>query len=126
MIYFLIFRVNDQIEYQLSVSSFTPRVGSIRGGSVVNVYGQGFSTECSMNQVRFGSQRCKVLNCSNNWITCETSSAYVVHEITNNGADPYHGKGYAWSNTHLKINLGESVKWTWKPPVSVQKVTDFI
>jgi hypothetical protein len=49
----------------------------------------------------------------------------VVHEITNDGADPYHGKGYAWSNTHLKINLGESVKWTWKPPVSVQKVTDF-
>jgi len=35
-------RVSTQIEYQLYVSSITPNIGSIRGGTVVNVYGAGF------------------------------------------------------------------------------------
>lgn len=35
-------RVLQKIEYTLYVTSFTPNVGSIRGGSVVSVYGEGF------------------------------------------------------------------------------------
>jgi hypothetical protein len=34
--------VNTQIEYELYVSSVTPNIGSIRGGTFVNVYGSGF------------------------------------------------------------------------------------
>jgi len=35
-------RVDQKIEYRLYVSSFTPNIGSIRGGSTVTVYGDGF------------------------------------------------------------------------------------
>lgn len=35
-------RVAQKIEYKLYVTSFTPNIGSIRGGSVVSVYGEGF------------------------------------------------------------------------------------
>ncbi len=34
--------VNTKIEYVLYVSSVTPNVGSIRGGTVATVYGDGF------------------------------------------------------------------------------------
>lgn len=112
-------RALQKIEYKHYVSSFSPNIGSIRGGSVVSVYGEGFdSTDCRNNMVSFGSQRCQVANCSANWITCETSSAFVTHQITNEGSDPYHGKGYAWSSPFLTVNIGDSVNWSWKPPVS--------
>lgn len=35
-------RVLQKIEYRLYVTSFSPNIGSIRGGSVVSVYGEGF------------------------------------------------------------------------------------
>ncbi len=115
-------KVSSQIEYKLFVSSFTPRVGSIRGGSLVTVYGQGFSTDCRLNQVAFGTQRCKVLDCTAEWLTCRASSAYATHQIDNSASDPYHGKGYAWSKPHLSINVGESVQWTWNSPAGINTV----
>ena len=41
-----------------------------------------------MNSVNFGKSGCKVLSCSNKWIKCETSSAYNVYQVDNNGIDP--------------------------------------
>jgi len=76
------------------------------------------SEDCDQNVVTFGSQRCQVANCSSNWIQCETSSAFMTKAVTNEGSDPYHGKGYAWSDPHLTVSIGESVNWSWKPPVS--------
>jgi hypothetical protein len=35
-------RIAKDVEYVLFVSSITPNTGSIRGGSVVTVYGDGF------------------------------------------------------------------------------------
>lgn len=35
-------RVSTQIEYKLYVTSISPQVGSIRGGQLVNIYGEGF------------------------------------------------------------------------------------
>lgn len=115
-------KVNSQIEYKLFVSSFTPRIGSIRGGSLVTVYGEGFSTECQLNQVAFGTQRCKVIECNEQWLTCRTLNAYTTYKLNNDGSDPYHGKGYAWSKPHLTINVGESVQWTWQPPTGINTV----
>ena len=35
-------RVTQKVEYKLYVSSFTPNIGSINGGSKVTIYGDGF------------------------------------------------------------------------------------
>ena len=82
------FRVDQKIEYILYISSITPNIGSIRGGSLVTVYGDGFSTNCSLNQINFGDQSCNIKDCSSNWIKCQTSNAYSVYKIDNSASDP--------------------------------------
>lgn len=114
--------VNTQIEYKLYISSISPNIGSIQGGTVINVYGDGFSQSCEENQVNFGSNMCRVLNCTNNWIQCQTPNAYMTHEISNDAIDPYYGKGYAWSQPHLTIAAGDSVHWSWSTPIGVTGV----
>ncbi len=90
------------------VSSITPNVGSVRGGTVVTVYGDGFrfeiyfneisgsyfqfncilSKNCSMNTVTFGSRSCNVLECSESWIKCQTTNYYMTYHINNSASDP--------------------------------------
>ena len=74
--------------------------------------------------VAFGGQRCQVTDCSATWIQCKTSSAFITHQVTNQGSDPYHGQGYAWNDPYLIINVGDTVNWSWNPPVSLRNVRD--
>lgn len=83
------------------------------------------SDNCAHNMVSFGNQRCDISNCSASWIQCKTSSAFVTHQVSNDGKDPLHGKGYAWSQPFLTINVGDSVNWSWKPPVSPSQSFSF-
>lgn len=72
--------------------------------------------------VSFGKQRCQVTGCSSSWIQCKTSSAFITHQLSNDGKDPLHGKGYAWTEPFLTINKGDSVHWSWKPPTGINSV----
>jgi hypothetical protein len=38
----IFYRVNTTLEYRFHISSFSPRKGSIRGGTKLNIYGEGF------------------------------------------------------------------------------------
>ena len=49
---------------------------------------QSKSQNCTQNTVLFGKINCNVLDCSKQWITCQTSYANTVHRIDNNGYDP--------------------------------------
>ena len=76
----------SQLQYKLYISNVSPNVGSVRGGTLVTINGDGFSTNCSLNKVTFGSSLdCKVISCSNDYIQCKTSSAYSVYKIDNSG-----------------------------------------
>jgi hypothetical protein len=96
------------MQYTLYVSSFSPNTGSIRGGTTVTVYGEGFryvrwintekiikthsflfkSQNCADNKVSFGANsNCKVIDCTSQWIRCQTSYANTVYQINNNGYD---------------------------------------
>ena len=114
--------VNTPLEYQLYVSSFEPRSSSIQGGSLVTIYGEGFSSKCDENKVNFGLGNCRITNCTDTWIQCQAPSAYVTHEVNNDAMDPYYGKGYAWSQPHLNIATGDSVHWSWRTPTGVTGV----
>lgn len=67
------------IEYRLFVTSFSPQLGSIRGGTVVELNGDGFSPQCSQNEIKFGTKVCSVLKCTKQWIQCQTSDAYGTY-----------------------------------------------
>lgn len=72
-----------------------------------------------MNKVTFGPYNCNVKICTNSSIVCETTSAYTVHDVTNNGNDVKLGTGYAWDKSYLTIKIGEIVRWTWAQPTGV-------
>lgn len=33
-----------------------------------------------------------------------------------------YGKGYAWSQSYLKISKGDTVNWSWQPPTGISRV----
>ncbi|CAF0710276.1 unnamed protein product [Brachionus calyciflorus] len=107
------------IEYKLYISSIKPKIGSIRGGTLVTIYGEGFSRNCSLNKVSFTDYECEINSCSADSITCLTSNANTVHEITNDGVNNVYGNRYAWDRSYITINKGEKVRWSWQPPVAV-------
>jgi len=34
-----------------------------------------------------------------------------------------YGNGYAWSDPYLNISLGDTVVWSWSPPIGVTGVS---
>jgi len=113
--------VKQQIIYEFFISNIFPRIGSIRGGTLLTVKGGGFSSDCQSNQVSFGSRRfpCKVLNCTSSMLTCQTSDVYETYDISNSGTHSVYGLGYAWTREYLKINKGDSVSWRWVAPIGM-------
>ena len=45
------------------------------------------STNCSLNEVKFGDKICEIEECSYNLMTCRTPSGYYTHYIDNSGVD---------------------------------------
>ncbi len=110
-------------EYVLFVASFSPTIGSIRGGTLLQLNGDGFSSNnCYLNKINFAQHPCHVLFCTSKWIQCRTSDAYKVHKITNAGNHPIYGLGYAWSEPLLNISAGETVTWSWRAPSGILNI----
>lgn len=81
------------------------------------------STNCSLNQVKFGDYACEVKACTSNSITCQTKSAYTVYEIENSGRDRVYGYGYGWNYPVQTVKQGDYVKWNWIAPQAVVGVS---
>ncbi|XP_076045156.1 fibrocystin-L-like [Oratosquilla oratoria] len=61
------------IEYVLTLASSTPPSGSIYGGVLMTLKGEGFGTNCSLLKVNLGaSMECQVQECSDTEIVCLT------------------------------------------------------
>ena len=61
----------------------------------IETYSFKFSQNCSQNSVSFGSSSCKTIECTSQWIRCETSYANNVYQINNNGYDPCNSPFYS-------------------------------
>lgn len=109
-------RVVDTIEYSFYITHFTPNIGSIRGGTYLEITGGGFSEDCPENEVNFGGHRCSVLECSQSGLKCQTSSVFRTHRVNNSASDPFFGPGFAWSQPILEISAGDTVEWSWQAP----------
>lgn len=63
------------------------------------------------------------MDCTSEQIKCQTSSTFETHRINNDGVDPIHGKGYAWSDERLVIDIGDSVVWSWSSPIGISDLS---
>ncbi|XP_076157842.1 PKHD1 like 1, tandem duplicate 1 [Alosa pseudoharengus] len=114
--------VNATVQYVLEVSSVTPLLGSLYGGSQLTISGSGFSANLEDNRVMLGDRSCRVTAASEHEIQCVVESGAKTHTITNQGSHPSHGEGYAWSPAAALATVGDSVVWRWEAPAFLQDV----
>lgn len=62
----------------------------------------------------FGKSNCKVLDCTKNWIRCQTTSAYTVYQVDNNGVDPSETILFLLKKKHLLNYINYKYRlWYW-------------
>ncbi|XP_068250285.1 fibrocystin-L-like [Palaemon carinicauda] len=105
------------VTYTFKVTGSSATTGSVFGGTILVIDGEGFGTDCSLLDVEIGEKMlCDVLECTNVQITCITRLVSVKHNVTNMGIYPGYGAGFAWSPKLLTITEGDSVTWNWSKP----------
>ena len=73
------------INYILQVNDFNPKKGSLLGGAVVVVYGEGFGDNKEFVTASIGGYKCHIETCENTKLTCKTSPASNVIVVDNSG-----------------------------------------
>ena len=116
----------SSITYNFKVSSISPRVGSLIGGTKMVINGEGFTSDyCQNVEIMIGeNMACEVdetdngYDCSDTQISCTTKRVATVHRVENTGTNAKFGKGYAWDKKDLTIAPGDIVEWRWVLTVS--------
>ncbi|XP_051729532.1 LOW QUALITY PROTEIN: fibrocystin-L-like [Ctenopharyngodon idella] len=111
--------VNTTIAYVLEVTSFSPSLGSLYGGTTITITGSGFSPVAADNNVTLGDTQCRVTAASDHQLECVTQSRDKTHTVTNQGFHPVYGQGYAWSPSAIIASVGDTVVWRWDAPAFV-------
>nr|XP_055075555.1 fibrocystin-L-like [Misgurnus anguillicaudatus] len=114
--------VSSTIEYVLKVSGFSPLLGSLYGGTTINITGSGFSSVPTDNNVTLGDAQCQVTDASEHQLTCVTQPTEKIYTVTNQGVHPVNGQGYLWSPSALIVSVGDTVFWRWEAPAFVSDV----
>ncbi|ROT76059.1 putative fibrocystin-L isoform X3 [Penaeus vannamei] len=108
------FSGSASVTYNLKVSGFSPRRGSVNGGTTVALRGRGFGDDCSLLKVTLGAaMTCEVMTCSDDLVTCVTKRRRVDHVVNSTGTHYKYGEGYAWAPGSLHIDAGDTVTWSW-------------
>lgn len=76
------------VEWRLTVSSVTPLQGSLRGGTMLTIVGDGFSTNKTRNSVMVGSHICEIESATVNELKCQIKDTAKVHVVDNSGIHP--------------------------------------
>ena len=93
----------------------SPNAGSVLGGTIVKITGEGFSDdECSNLTVKLGEKyTCDITECTNTYLICETKRIASTKVVGNQGTHPTFGFGYKWSPATANIYPGDKVTWQW-------------
>ena len=97
------------IFYELKVFGVLPIIGSVLGGSLLTIYGSGFSSVKSDVEVIIGGLPCKVRNTNSTHIHCVTSAITKTVMVQPNLV----GSTYVWDPEVLVIQVGDTVQWSW-------------
>ncbi|XP_021357928.1 fibrocystin-L-like [Mizuhopecten yessoensis] len=106
---------NEQpsIVCNLEVTSVNPMFGSVFGGTRLTLTGDGFTPSV---RVKVGTKNCEVITSTENRIICQIERIRTVHRVNNHGNHPDFGKYYYWNPQHVKILVGDIVRWDWDFP----------
>ncbi|KAM8882915.1 PKHD1 like 1, tandem duplicate 1 [Synchiropus picturatus] len=106
--------VNTTITYIFEVTSVSPRVGSLYGGTTLTITGSGFSESIADNKVTIGGVECEVTAASEEELQCVTKPGWKRTVVTNQGSHREYGPGYAWQPSSVPLSVGDIVEWQWK------------
>ncbi|XP_063605340.1 fibrocystin-L-like [Penaeus indicus] len=102
------------VTYTLKVTSYSSATGSVKGGTIMVIRGEGFGSNCSFLQVDLGDGvMCDVTECSDTEVTCTVMVMPRTHVVRNDGSNTVHGSGYAWNPKLIVVREGDSVEWEW-------------
>lgn len=89
---------------QPTVQSVSPQSGSVKGGSILTIKGDGFSLDNSQTYVHIGGAACKIDSISYNQIRCKTSeksaSQALDVEVKVNGVEAHCSSIFSCSFTY--------------------------
>lgn len=60
----------NQYSYGIYIHKITPNFGAIGGGTIISIEGENFLSNYQLNKVLIGSKQCKIINSTENNITC--------------------------------------------------------
>ncbi|XP_076438726.1 fibrocystin-L-like isoform X2 [Babylonia areolata] len=112
----------SDITVTLKVTGLTPTRGSLYGGTLLTVTGQGFASDASLMEVKVGEHACAVDFSSSTELTCLVDYTGKTHNVTNQGTHKDYGTGYAYDPKQLSISEGDCVRWVWTTPSFVSGI----
>ena len=84
------------MEGVFQIASVTPNSGSVNGGTLVTISGNGFLSNSSVN---FDAASCKIISASINQITCETTAHDSQSVDINVDSNPAFSNGFTYDST---------------------------
>ncbi|KAK7468041.1 hypothetical protein BaRGS_00036745, partial [Batillaria attramentaria] len=105
------------------VTGMNPVYGSMYGGTIMTVEGEGFGDDDSLLDVTLGGHACPVETVSDTVITCKLAYTGTEYTVTNQGKHKDYGTGYAYDPKVLSILTGDCVTWRWTTPSHVTGIT---
>ncbi|KAK3107032.1 hypothetical protein FSP39_005622 [Pinctada imbricata] len=109
------------ITYNLKLQNINPTRGSIHGGTLLTLTGEGFSTDKNSTMVKVGSHDCHVEDATANQIICKVADTGKVHRVDNTGFHYEFFEGFAWKPENLEnVEVGDIVEWSWTYPNFVE------
>nr|XP_054765687.1 fibrocystin-L-like [Lytechinus pictus] len=114
---------NTVVTYALVVTSVSPLLGSLFGGTTITVIGNGFGTSESETEVLISDKICEVTSITDDLLTCVTPEIATHHKISHLGRHETYGIGYAWDPSKLDIQAGDVVTWTAFVPMFVSGIS---
>ena len=94
----------NQFKYVLEVTTMTPDVGSLVGGTKVTITGAGFGTDASEVSIEFSDTiTCEIESISDEQIDCAIDIEPTVHQVNNMGRheSKYNHFTFFFRVTHL-------------------------
>ena len=101
--------------YQLLVFDIMPAIGSTLGGTLITIFGSGFTTNLSEIEVTIGGIPCNITAANSSYITCITGS--TIKTLTVQAA--LINSTLIWDPSVVVIQPGDTVDWTWSGGISL-------
>ena len=108
------------IQVDFTLTGASPLVGSVQGGTKINIAGSGFGN-CSDVVFNVGAEHSCVVEpegCTDSLVSCTVEKNPTMHVIYNTGKHNKFGPGYVWEPSSLTIRPGDKVRWSWNLPVT--------